>query len=114
MATRTSQLIVSLLDRVSAPAQQAARSLRGMQDAARGATGGAFERANASLGAAIQRNNAALAEARAGMVDAVGGALALRAALGAPLGAARTFETALEDIGQKAGVPQEKLTALGE
>ncbi|WP_180325216.1 phage tail tape measure protein [Cereibacter azotoformans] len=85
-----------------------------MQDAARGAGGGAFERANARLGQAIEQNNAALDRARAGMVDAVGGAFALRAALGAPLGAARTFETALEDIGQKAGVPQEKLAALGD
>lgn len=66
------------------------------------------------LGDAIDRNNAALDRARLGIADAVGAYYALRGAIGAPVQAAADFETMLEDIGQKAGTPTEKLAALGE
>lgn len=76
--------------------------------------GGSFAQRQASIGAAIERNAAALDNARTGLFDAVGAYYALKGALGAPIQAAADFETALEDIGQKAGIPQEKLGALGE
>ncbi|WP_420023776.1 phage tail tape measure protein [Cereibacter azotoformans] len=68
----------------------------------------------ARIGSAIERNNAALADARMGIADAVGSYYALKGALGAPIRAAADFETVLEDIGQKAEIPQEKLGELGE
>lgn len=75
---------------------------------------GGLAGSQAKIGAAIQRNNAALAEARMGVLDAVGAFYTLKGALGAPINAAASFETVLEDIGQKADIPVEKLGALGE
>lgn len=107
MATLTSSLIVRLVDQVSGPARAVSRSLLGINKAA----GGNF---GAQLGAAIDRNNAALSTARGKLFDAAAGFYALKTALGAPIQAAASFETALEDIGQKAGIPTERLAALGE
>lgn len=90
-----SQLILSLVDRVTAPA-------RGVQ--------ATMDRLNPRISA----NDQALSRARAGLVDAVGAYYAVHAALGAPIAAAEQFETALEDIGQKAGVPVDQLDALGD
>lgn len=79
-----------------------------------GSIGQEFAGQQARLGAAIARNDMAINNARMGLVDAAGAFFALRAAIGAPIRAAAEFETVLEDIGQKAGVPTEKLDALGE
>jgi len=106
----TSTLVVRLLDQVTGPARGVGKSLLGLSKAANGASGGL----GARLGAAIERNNRALDQTRGRMIDAVGGFYALKAAIGAPLAAAGEFETALEDIGQKADIPQERLGALGE
>ncbi|EPE98440.1 phage tail tape measure protein [Rhizobium grahamii] len=106
----TSTLVVRLLDQVTGPARGVGKSLLGLNKAANGASGGL----GARLGAAIERNNRALDQTRGRMVDAIGGFYALKAAIGAPLSAAGDFETALEDIGQKADIPQERLGALGE
>jgi TP901 family phage tail tape measure protein len=65
------------------------------------------------LAAAMERNQAALANARGGLVDAVAGFYALKGAIAAPIKTAIDFETQLEDIGQKAGIPTERLAALG-
>lgn len=112
MATRTSQLVVELLDRVSGPARRVTEALAGIRNSATGGgVGGGF---TDRINTALQNTNTRLADARAGLVDAAGAFFAIRAAIGAPLREASRFETALEDIGQKADIPTEKLAALGE
>jgi TP901 family phage tail tape measure protein len=113
MATRTSQLIVELLDRVSAPARRASDALRGLGRTARD-EGGQPAGFMGRLNAAMDANNVALDRARAGVIDSIGIYYTLRSALGAPIQAAANFETALEDIGQKAGIPVDQLGALGD
>lgn len=93
MATRTSQLIVELLDRVSGPARRASDALRGMGRAA-----GAPSKITDSLSRAMDRNNAALDKARGGVLDAVGAYYTLSAAIGAPVRAAMEFESAMADV----------------
>lgn len=105
--TLTSSLIVRLIDQVSAPARKIGGAILGIERNAKGGFGG-------GIVAAMDKTETSLANARAKMLDVVGGLYLLRGALGAPLNAAANFETALEDIGQKAGIPQEKLAALGE
>lgn len=107
MTTLTSSLIVKLVDQVSAPARAVSRSLLGLNNSVKGGFG-------ARLGDAIARNNAALDSARGRIVDAAAGFYVLQRAIGAPINAAANFETALEDIGQKLGTPQQNLAALGE
>lgn len=109
MASKTSQLIVELLDRVSGPAKQAAGALGRLRGSAE-AGGGIQERLNGALA----RSNASLEAARGGVLDAVGAYYTFKGAVAAPIQAAADFETALEDIGQKAGIPVEKLGALGK
>ena len=97
MANLTTQLIVELLDKVSVPARGVARSLAGITrsiDDANGRRIGLGDR----LDAAITRNNRALADARAGLVDAVAGFYTLRAAIAAPVEEATKFESAMADV----------------
>jgi TP901 family phage tail tape measure protein len=110
MAVLTSSLVARLIDQVSAPARKIAQSLQGVRDAA-----GRSQRVSFGdrLNGALERNNAAIDRTRGRLVDAAAGFYGLRAALGAPLTAATDFETVLEDIGQKAEIPQERLRALG-
>ena len=115
MSVLTSSLIVKLIDGISGPAKKAAGSL---SDLNRAATGGStFDGRMASrqgvLADAIARNNAELATARAKIFDAAAALYLFKRALGAPLDAAKNFETMLEDIGQKADIPVERLGALG-
>lgn len=108
MATLTSNLIVRLLDQVSVPAKKVAGALRGLNVEA------GKQPFNARLRTAIDRNSAALNQTRGKLVDAAAGFYAVRAAIGAPMAAAANFETILEDIGQKAEIPRERLQALGQ
>ena len=97
MANLTTQLIVELLDKVTAPARGVARSLAGITrsiDDANGRRIGFGDR----LDAAITRNNRALADARAGLVDAVAGFYALKTAIAAPVEEAMKFESAMADV----------------
>lgn len=97
MANLTTQLIVELLDKVSAPARGVARSLAGITksiDDANGRRIGFGDR----LDAAITRNNRALADARAGLFDAVAGFYTLKAAIAAPVEEATKFESAMTDV----------------
>ncbi len=97
MANLTTQLIVELLDKVSAPARGVARSLAGITrsiDDANGRRIGFGDR----LDAAITRNNRALSDARSGLADAVGGFYALKAAIAAPVDEAMKFESAMADV----------------
>lgn len=110
MATLTSQLIVSLIDRVSGPARQAAQALRGIGQAASGASVAAL---HDRVRAAANANAQALARMRAGMLDAAGAGYALYRGLQAPLSIAGQFETALLDIAQKADLSDAAMKALG-
>lgn len=85
MATLTSQLIVSLIDKVTGPSRAVSAALNGLR-------------------AAQDRNNVALASAQARMLGAVGAAYALGHALAAPISAAKDFQTTLSDIRQKSGL----------
>jgi TP901 family phage tail tape measure protein len=111
MAIRSSSIIVELLDRVSGPARRAATSLRGLGKSARDLPSAV--NVGTRLDAAMARNAAAMGRARLGVVDAVATYYALDAAIGAPIRTAAAFETQLEDIGQKAGIPVEQFAALG-
>lgn len=95
MAVKTSQLIVELLDRVSAPARRVNDSLRSIRAAA--SVGGPASFTD-RLNGALARTNERLAEARAGLVDAAGAFYALRAAIAAPVQAAMEFESAMADV----------------
>jgi len=79
MATQESKLIISLVDRASAPARALGATLRRLNEAQ-------------------IRNNAALGAARMQMLDAVGAGYALAKALGAPITAAIEFESAMADV----------------
>ena len=59
---------------------------------------GGFAGAQRGIGAAIERNNARMADARAGIVDAVGAYYALQGAIAAPVRAAMDFESAMADV----------------
>lgn len=95
MAVKTSQLIVELLDRVSAPARRVNDSLRSIRATA--SVGGPASFTD-RLNGAQARTNERLSEARAGIVDAVGAFYALRTAIGAPVQAAMEFESAMADV----------------
>lgn len=79
MATLTSQLVVSLLDRVSAPARAVSAQINGLQRS-------------------IAANNRALDAARGSMIDAVAAAYALGQAIRAPIQAATEFQSAMADV----------------
>ncbi|MEW6019857.1 MAG: phage tail tape measure protein, partial [Pseudomonadota bacterium] len=91
MARLTSQLILSLIDRVSAPARKAAQSVKGITHAISEANGQKL-RAMAET----QRQN--VRRLSGDLVGAGATALALGAALGAPIRAAMTFESAMADV----------------
>lgn len=94
MPTITSQLIVSLLDKVSGPSRAVAASVSRMRDR-------------------IDANNRRMDEMRGRMLEAGAVAYGMARALSAPISAATAFETKLEDIGQKANIPVEALPKLG-
>jgi TP901 family phage tail tape measure protein len=112
MANKTSRLIVSLVDGVSAPARKAARGMLGIPAAVRQANGQMTSFSDRITGA-IDRNNMAIDRARGRMFDAVAGFYAVSAAIGAPVRAAMQYETALSGIGSKAGLTAAQLAAIG-
>lgn len=112
MARLTSELFVRLMDGVTKPAQGIARAFNGIGQSVNRLNGtGSFGQ---NLANAAARANTSLDAMRGRMFDAVAAGYALQRALTAPITAAADFETALEDMGQKAGIPVEKLGALGE
>ena len=106
--TLTSSLVVRLIDQVTAPARSIGRRLLGLERASQGGTMGQ------RLGAAIERNTAALANARGGLVDAVAGFYALKAAIAAPIGAAIKFESAMADIAKVSNFDDAGLARYGK
>ncbi|MBN9023186.1 MAG: phage tail tape measure protein, partial [Rhizobiales bacterium] len=113
MANLTSQLIVQLLDKVSGPARGVANSLRGISGAVRAANNAPLSFSD-RLDAAIARNNHAIANARAGVMDAVGAFYVLKSAISAPIQAANALETALAELGAKANLSEGQLRAVGD
>lgn len=109
----TSQLIMELLDRVTGPARKVAGSVRGMNRTVR-ESAGAQTTLSDRIAASQARTQVALDRARIGVMETIGTYYLLKDAVSAPIRAAAAFETQLEDIGQKAGIPAEKLGALGE
>ncbi|MCB1502833.1 MAG: phage tail tape measure protein [Bauldia sp.] len=113
MTNLTSQLIVQLLDKVSGPARGVANSLRGISGAVRAANIAPLSFSD-RLDAAITRNNHAIANARAGVMDAVGAFYVLKSAISAPIQAANALETALAELGAKANLSEDELRSVGE
>jgi TP901 family phage tail tape measure protein len=109
----TSQLIMELLDRVTGPARKVAGSLLGMNRATKEAAAGQVTWSD-RIASSQARASASLDRARIGVLETVGAYYLLRDAVAAPIRAAAAFETSLEDIGQKAGITQDELEALGE
>ena len=108
MAQLTSQLIVSLIDRVSGPAKSVSQSLRGIGNAVNSTN------ATARLRTSLDQTNRSLDAMRARMAESLAVGYALRYALQAPIEAATKFETALLDIAQKAELGDAAMTALGQ
>ncbi|SDR00054.1 phage tail tape measure protein [Pseudovibrio sp. Tun.PSC04-5.I4] len=79
MSVITSQLILALVDRVTAPARAALRNVEGLRRAA-------------------QRNSRQLASMRGGMLEAAGVGYVLARALSSPIKAAMSFESAMADV----------------
>lgn len=116
-----SSLIMSLIDRVSAPARGIAGALTGIGGAVRSAQGRTVD-FGTRLDAAITRNTNALAGARAGLADAAIGYYALSRAIGGPIRAAAAFEDAMADVRKVVDFPtpeslhdfERELFALGQ
>jgi TP901 family phage tail tape measure protein len=87
MTTLTSQLVVSLLDRVSAPARAVSAQISGLQRS-------------------IAANNQALAAARGNLFGAGAAAFALGHAISAPVRAASELQSAMADIAKVVDFPQ--------
>lgn len=104
--TLTSTLIVSLLDKVSAPARNISKSLTGITKSAGGI--------GKSLGGAIERNNAALANARGSLIDAAAGYYALKTAIGGPIQAAMKFESGMADLQKVSNFDDEGLKTFSK
>lgn len=111
MARLTSELMVRLIDGVTKPAGKAARALRSLGDEA--ARPSRATNIGNALAAGAEQATRRLDAVRGKLFDAVAVGYLLKASFTAPIAAASRFETMLEDIGQKADIPTEKLGALG-
>lgn len=114
MPNLTSNLIVRLVDGVSGPARGAAAALRGLNNAARGGSGGALVAMQARLAAAGERNAAALAAVRGRMLGMAAAGYGLHRAVTPAVTTAAEFETVLEDIRQKADIGAPALAQLAK
>ncbi|WEJ33853.1 phage tail tape measure protein [Devosia sp. SD17-2] len=95
MAKLESSLILSLIDRVSAPARQVSATVSRLNDAA-------------------AANRRAISEMQGQMLGAVGAGYALYRGLSAPVGAAIGFESAMADIAKVTDFNAEGLSAYGK
>lgn len=99
MAALTSQLIVSLIDRVSGPAKAVGNSVAALNNRLRAASG-----AQAAAASRLQGQ----------MFGAVAAGYTLQRALSAPISIASKFETSMLDIGQKADLSDGAIKSLAE
>lgn len=111
MSSMVSTLTVKLLDQVTGPAKNLAKSLLGISNAA--AKGGNYG-FGARLNEAIGRNNRALSQFRGRLTDAAAGFYLLKSALAAPIAKASEFESLLLDIAQKADLSDRAMLALSK
>lgn len=91
MASVTSSLIVSLIDRVTAPAKAVASSVKGIGRAVASANTGGLERA-------IAANSASMSALHGRMLGATAAAYGLYKGLSLPIKAAADFETSMANI----------------
>jgi TP901 family phage tail tape measure protein len=104
MSVLTSQLIISLIDRVTEPARRAAGSLAGITHRIREANGqrlGLSDR----LDLALSRNADALDRARLGVIDVAGSYATLHAAIAGPIQTAAEFEAAMASVAKVVDFP---------
>lgn len=113
MATRTSRLIVELMDRVSGPARRVSQNIMGIPQATRRANGQMTSFGDRLRGA-IDANNAALDEARGRMVEAVAGVFALKGAFDLTAGSAMSLEDKMADIQKVSGMSDAELKGFEE
>ncbi|WP_441252414.1 phage tail tape measure protein [Tardiphaga sp. 71_E8_N1_1] len=99
MGTLTSQLIVSLIDRVTGPAKTVGNSMQNLS--------GRIKSVTATQAAAASR-------LQGQMLGAVAAGYGLQKALSAPISIASEFESSLLDIGQKADLSDGSIKTLGE
>jgi TP901 family phage tail tape measure protein len=112
MASLTSQLIVSLVDNVSAAAKRVSGSLTGISRTVREANARQLSLSE-RLGAAIARNDRALEGARGRMAESIGTFYALRAAISQPIESAKAFESRLAELGAKGNLSARQLDSIG-
>lgn len=103
----TSTLAVELLDRVTGPARGASAALARL-----GSSYSDVSSPRLRLDAAMARNEAALGRARAGLVDAVAGAYALKSAFSGTTGAAMALEDKMADIAKVSDMSDAQLKAF--
>jgi TP901 family phage tail tape measure protein len=102
MAVLSAEMIVKLVDQVTGPANKAARSLRNLQNV------GGVQGVSNKLSSMLEKNSAALEKARGGIVDAMGGFFALKAAIAGPVEAAMNFQSAMADVRKVVNFPTPK------
>lgn len=107
MANLTSRLILSLVDRVSAPARKAAQSIRGVVSAVTEGNG-------QKLRAMAEANRQAIRQLSGDFLGAAGTAAAFGYALSRPIASAQAFQSVLTDIGQKADMSRTQQLRLGK
>lgn len=93
----TSELIMSLIDRVSGPARRVGAAVRGVNKTVKDSSGVQVAMAD-RIASAQLRTQDALGRARLGIVDTVATYYALSHAIGAPVRAAMQFESAMADV----------------
>ena len=94
MATLQSKLILSLVDKITAPARGIKRAVSGLQEAQK-------------------RNNAAIARSQTQMAGAVGVAYALGRSLMAPINSASAFEKQMGNVATLLDTNKESMTGMG-
>jgi TP901 family phage tail tape measure protein len=104
MATLTSQLVIELLDRVSAPARRASEAMSGLSRRIREASSTRVSVTD-RLDAALARNARALETARLGVADAIGSYYSLQSAIAGPVQAAADFESVMADVAKVVDFP---------
>lgn len=111
MADKVTQLIVSLLDRVTGPAQKVAASLRGIGAAASEA--GAVSLTD-RLAAESAATSAALSKARGEMSGLIMNAFALGGAIGYPLAESAKFRQQMNQVAAVSGATGDQLNQLSQ
>ncbi len=99
MGTLTSQLVVSLIDKVTGPAKTVANSMQALNSRMKAVTAG-----QAAVASRLQGQ----------MLGAIAAGYGLQRALAAPISIASDFESALLDIGQKANLSDASIKSLGD